>query len=87
MVSTNLQQYLFKKVYNIYSISVYRIDSTSDFRTEKYGTWTTSEGFKLSETVTQTTMVIRRKDLQGKSIAASYVVTDNSTRTKIHELL
>lgn len=65
---------------------VYRIDPTSEFRTEEFGNWTVTEGFKISEIVAKSTMTVRRKDLQGKPITASYVITDNSSRTKIHEL-
>ncbi|KOB65161.1 putative chemosensory ionotropic receptor IR75q.1 [Operophtera brumata] len=59
---------------------VYRIDHTSKFRTEEFGIWTADEGLKKSANLTKTTMVIRRKDLNGKSIAASDLKVDNMAK-------
>lgn len=65
-------------------VTVYKIKMNSDWISEYYGTWA-AHGIVRSNN-TQTSLVMRRKNLRQETIVTSMVVTDDRTISDLNDL-
>ncbi|CAB3253487.1 unnamed protein product [Arctia plantaginis] len=65
--------------------AVYKIKPDAEWIVECYGSWTNKSGLNKSQERIMSNAV-RRKDLKGKTIVTSLVITDNRTRYNLADL-